>query len=531
MELHSSQSWFYLFYVKIVLIYIKVMINVVQQRENSYHVHHKILFTHILKNMDQEAIIKSIVRIHSYGRNIDFSKPFKTADRNKSVGTGSFIEPPVATPGSLYVLTCAHCIDGADTVAVLLPLQSQIEIPATVISFVPQYDLAILHIPDVDGHLRGTTSHFQLGRSDNLKLGNRVISVGFPLGQTALKVSDGVYAGFQNSLQITAPISPGCSGGPLLNEANEIIGVNNSGIVALEANNIGYSIPIEFYLNQKTRMFSVPVGPPSPERVLHLPSFGALFHEATRSQILNATAGAQCCQSGVYISKVLDNSPAASVMKAGDILCSFDSLNIENTGELAVPWNYQKIQLENVFKRSVDEQKKFPLIVWSNGNCNNVEMTPKDIMRNGNRELFPPYDPVAYVAFMGFCFMELHPNHMAIPTLIKAYIKLKIEELQSPHLIIVHVFNGMQSQSTGILREGDFITEVNGRSVSTLAELRESFKTPIVNENGGKMLSVANDNGSTFMLSVEDVLEEERRSTAIASIYVQELEIITILKG
>ena len=79
--------------------------------------------------MDQQEILRAIVRIHAYGRTTNFVQPFQNAERTKSVGTGSFVEaPPSFSGGStnrLFVLTCAHVVDAADSVSVLIPLLSQ----------------------------------------------------------------------------------------------------------------------------------------------------------------------------------------------------------------------------------------------------------------------------------------------------------------------------------------------------------------------------------------------------------------------
>src|SRR5205085_8958749 len=62
-------------------------------------------------------------------------------------------------------------------------------------------------------------------------------------GQTALKSTTGVVSGRErNFIQISAPINPGSSGGPLLNAQGQVIGINSAGIV--EAQNVGYAIPI-----------------------------------------------------------------------------------------------------------------------------------------------------------------------------------------------------------------------------------------------------------------------------------------------
>merc|ERR1719446_1254314 len=80
-----------------------------------------------------------------------------------------------------------------------------------------------------------------------LKMGEDVVALGFPLGQDALKISKGNIAGNEEvdgniCIQSTAPISPGNSGGPLLDDAaKEVVGVNFA--KATDGENINYVIP------------------------------------------------------------------------------------------------------------------------------------------------------------------------------------------------------------------------------------------------------------------------------------------------
>ena len=215
--------------------------------------------------MDQNKLLRAIARIHAYGRPVDFTKPFLAADRFKGVGTGFFIHPPTPTPTYLYVLTCAHVVDSADTVTIMLPLLGLSEYTASVLGLVPGYDIAVLAVPVSDSALLGQASPLTLGKSDSLKLGQKLTAVGYPLGQTAIKVSDGVYAGFQEKLQHTVSISPGNSGGPLMTEDGLVVGINSSGILSPEASNVGFAVPIEMFSLMSTPIFAQTPGPPSPE--------------------------------------------------------------------------------------------------------------------------------------------------------------------------------------------------------------------------------------------------------------------------
>ena len=74
------------------------------------------------------------------------------------------------------------------------------------------------------------TRAFPLGNSDTLQVGESVYAVGNPQGLEGT-FSEGIVSsirrvGSDKLLQITAPISPGSSGGPVLNSKSEVIGVS-----------------------------------------------------------------------------------------------------------------------------------------------------------------------------------------------------------------------------------------------------------------------------------------------------------------
>jgi S1-C subfamily serine protease len=87
-----------------------------------------------------------------------------------------------------------------------------------------------------------------LGDSDRLQVGQQVIAIGSPLSLEST-VSNGIISGFRTAeeeggkfLQITVPISPGSSGGPLFNMAGKVVGITTSHLVGGE--NLNFAIPI-----------------------------------------------------------------------------------------------------------------------------------------------------------------------------------------------------------------------------------------------------------------------------------------------
>ena len=511
---------------------------------------------HSAANHSSDNVLQCIARIHAYGQPRSFSKPYRRLEQIKSIGTGVFVDPPrgMQRPGWIFVLTCAHVVDAADSLKVILPLVSQEELPARTLCFIPRdtYDLAIVAIADPTGSYRAQTARLALGNSDNLVQGERLIAYGFPLGQTGLKVSDGVYSGFQHLLQHTVSISPGNSGGPLVNERQELIGINNSGIVAPEASNIGYAVPIEFYKAAAPLLFSRPLESttapldylhgrpyrninktnPEPSRVLRTPSFGFLFQQATAALIkqVGATTG---CTNGVYIYNVLSGSPfEAAGIKAGDVLTAVNGQAIDNQGLVRVNWNHQKVKLESVLQRIVDTTILVSFRFWDARaqRCRMVRVMPQDMNINGYMMKYPPYDSLQYIAFLGMCIMELCKNHRTEISTFKTYVKLNPEDLLHSQLIITHVFDGMMLAVTGALAVGQILTHINNQPVKTLCDARRAFAQPIpIRGTESAIITVTIQDGRRFSMSVDDVIQQEMSVPRSPRVYKLEKAILHTL--
>jgi 2-alkenal reductase len=151
-----------------------------------------------------------------------------------------------------YVLTNNHVVDGAQQLTVIL--NDGTEYPAEVINTDIFADLAVL------------TTHTQmpvaatLGNSDNLKPGETVIAIGSPLGDFRNTVTVGVISATNRSLdtrngyqmegliQTDAAINQGNSGGPLINIAGEVIGINTLVVrgnqsTTTVAEGLGFAVP------------------------------------------------------------------------------------------------------------------------------------------------------------------------------------------------------------------------------------------------------------------------------------------------
>jgi serine protease Do len=169
----------------------------------------------------------------------------RTSDETVS-GSGIFI----STDG--YLLTNNHVVEGTSQVAIILSDGSQQQV--TIVGTDPFADLAVLK---AEGAAPAAAT---LGNSDVLNPGETVIAIGSPLGDFRNTVTVGVISatgrsidtgrGYQieNLIQTDAAINQGNSGGPLVNLAGEVIGVNtlvvrNSGSGTV-AEGLGFAIPV-----------------------------------------------------------------------------------------------------------------------------------------------------------------------------------------------------------------------------------------------------------------------------------------------
>jgi len=245
-----------------------------------------------------------------------------TGDQTVS-GTGFFITDQG------YILTNNHVVEGTKEVNIIL--SDGTEQTAAIVGTDLYSDIAVLK---TDGNVPAVA---RLGNSDILKPGESVIAIGSPLGNFKNTVTVGVVSatgrsidtgnGYQveNLIQTDAAINHGNSGGPLVDLAGEVIGINTlivrntgSGDVA---EGLGFAIPVN--TAQVVAQQIIQKG------YFARPYLGINF------QPINPDIAAQYnlpAQWGVYVTKVADNSPASRAgLQQGDIITKIGDAALDET--------------------------------------------------------------------------------------------------------------------------------------------------------------------------------------------------------
>lgn len=168
-------------------------------------------------------------------------------------GSGVVIDPDG------IILTNYHVVAGAVEVRVVFTDERD-PLEGRVIGGDPDRDLAVIEVEADD------LQAIEVGRSGDLKLGDGVVAIGFPLGlggdgaSASPTVTSGILSGTERTiraqgsfgierlvglLQTDAAINPGNSGGPLVNLDGRVVGINTAGVQAAAAENIGFAIAID----------------------------------------------------------------------------------------------------------------------------------------------------------------------------------------------------------------------------------------------------------------------------------------------
>lgn len=190
-----------------------------------------------------DIIAPAVVKVHGMGAEKD-----QEEETERGIGTG------VVIVDNGTILTNLHVVQGADRIKV--QFADGLVSEARIVGLQPEHDLAVLRAKTIPDDLVAAT----MRSTGDLAPGDRVVAVGFPFG-IGPSVSSGVISGLKrefrspegkrvltNLIQFDAAANPGNSGGPLVTQDGEVVGIVTAILNPTEEGffvGIGFAVPIE----------------------------------------------------------------------------------------------------------------------------------------------------------------------------------------------------------------------------------------------------------------------------------------------
>lgn len=248
-----------------------------------------------------------------------------------------------------YIITNHHVIDNSDEVKMTNSKKGEFKV--TILGSDEMSDLAVLSVPK-----EGALKIAEIGKSDQVELGDTVFTVGSPLGKQYMgTVTKGILSGKSRTisvqltngsfimevLQTDAAINPGNSGGPLLNINGEVIGVNSLKLVEDEIEGMGFAIPVEIVMGAVDRL-------EKGEKIIR-PLLGIEMLDVSNTYLLylegiflNSEV-----KEGVVVVSTEKGSPAEKAgIQKNDIIVELDGVKVADTAHLRY----------NLYKHSVGDK-------------------------------------------------------------------------------------------------------------------------------------------------------------------------------
>ncbi len=470
--------------------------------QTSPHIAENVITSSQLWRPVQDRVRDTVVQLFVQLSAVDLLEPYKTPQQGSACGSGFFINDEG------YLITNAHVVISAKTIWGQIPSLGKHIIDFDVVGMSPERDLALLRVTQEGRELitkeLGGIPYLSLGDSDLVRRSDDVLALGYPLGQQSVKSTNGIISGHEHHLiQMSAPINPGSSGGPLLNIRGEVVGVNSSGIT--EAQNVGYAIPVNTLKTILNDLYEV--------KILRKPFLGVRFNNSTET--LTKFLG-NPFPGGCYVIETIKNSPLekAGVMR-GDMIYEINGHAVDMYGDMSVPWSEDKISIID-YPLRLATGDTITIVAFRKGQKKQFTVTLELPELQAIRSIYPGYESIDYEIFGGMVVQELNVNLIRLlgdhaPGL-RRYGELKNQS--EPILIITHVFPDTQLYRGRNLPLGATLNEINGTKVKTLDEFRQVIKNGATKEY---FTIAADDNVSRaaetifIVLDMPKIIEQETR--------------------
>ena len=361
-----------------------------------------------------------------------------------------------------YILTNAHVVEDASRI--IVSLQSGEEFTARVVGTDTPTDLAVLKI-DAGREL----PTIKLGDSDQARIGDWVLAIGSPFG-LAQTVTAGIisqtkretpYASqFQKFIQTDAAINRGNSGGPLVNMAGEVIGINSQIATSTgDYNGIGFAFPSNEAANIYRQIKET--------GKVRRGYFGVNL-DSVKTEFAKVYGLAEA--KGAIITNIGDKKSAAAAagLLAGDIVLEFNGEKVNSAPDLVakIAATTPEKEVNVVYLREVGAnlERKTAVVKLAERPSNDAVVD-----ENSQPKKLPVSDTKKPIEPFGLTLIELTPQLAAVYK-VEGEKGLIIKNInQASFIADVKNANGSEAFS-----EGDLIQRINRASVTDLKNFNET---------------------------------------------------------
>lgn len=274
---------------------------------------------------------------------------------NSAVGTGSGIIWDAAG----HIVTNHHVIAQADEIGVLLGGEQAI--PARLVGTAPWADLAVLKLDKVPDGLKP----IPIGRSANLVVGQSVYAIGNPFGLSR-SLTTGVISALDRRLptasgrevagviQTDAAVNPGNSGGPLVDSAGRLIGVNTAILAPTGSfTGVGFAIPVdtvnrivpELIRDGRARLPGIGIVP-LPDEVASRYGIRGVVVQGVREGSGAAEAGLQGIDADGLVGDIIVAVDARPVATVADLALALERVGIGKRARLTLMRGQERIEVD-----------------------------------------------------------------------------------------------------------------------------------------------------------------------------------------
>lgn len=474
-------------------------------------------------------IQSSVCKLRVIRQSIDSTQPYLVGSSAPSSSAATGVA--VRLEQNVYIATCFHVVVNARRIeAVFDDHFGSLPLRLRCVGCNPDLDIALLRVADgsiSQTKLNRTVAPLLMGDSDALVHGEEVSLFGFPLGIRSMTqgITTGRLGEPMRRLQISAPSSPGNSGGPVVamqHNKHRIVGILTSSLVIAHAQNFNLASPIYEALLFMKRAIASSIQPLF-EREL---SLNVRLSSADRHFIESIPKST----SGAVVAAINTTDADRAGFEPGDVIRRVRVAQKENAWididaalNVTVPWCkfgplHVKAALDRVERNSEGTSSRaveFDIVRSKKRRSVSMNLSASnDVFRI----VYPLFEPLEFVVRAGVVVQMMSRNLAEADEEVSfdnAYM-LTSDFVFYSCIVITHV---RPDSPFHILYRPNpdgfvYVTSVNERPVTCLAEYAKAWATEM---KGSDMITLRTRDSQMFSAPVKTIKKYEAETKEVTS--------------